>query len=457
MSRWTDPAPAGALWGRTIAELRALYASGVTVTDVVNAAVARSEEVAELNAIVSISATAAAQAAALDALPLEDRGVLHGIPVLIKDNIDVAGERTAAGSPVLAEAPLEEADGVAVERLRAAGAVILGRTTMHEFAWGITSVHPTLPSPVNPYDASLVAGGSSGGSAVAVAVGIAPIALGTDTAGSVRIPAAFCGVTGLKGEWEWIPSEGSIPLAPSLDSFGVLARQVEDAELAACVMAGEQSGELPEVDSLRIGLATDSSWPQLIESHLAAMSWAADALSAAGSIVEPLSVEVGGRRLTPYASFARVQSPQAYAVHTELLGTWPDRKSEYGSEVSPRLENAERMVDSGDCGTTPEIERDLGALLQLVDSVDVVLMPVSAAGPSSVASPDHVGEELLRDTVLPFTAAVNLIGAAAFALPTPVLDPHGIPVSVQLVAGKGDLAGLVAAARAIESERLRTA
>lgn len=453
MSDWVRDPHAGELWGRNVANLQSLYASGATtVSDVIAACLQRAADVEVLGAVASINATALAQAAALDASA--HRGPLYGVPILVKDNLDVAGETTTAGSAVLAGAPVAARDAPCVARLRAAGAVILGRSTMHEFAWGITSRHPSLRSPINPYDAALIAGGSSGGSAAAVAAGIVPIALGTDTAGSVRIPAAWCGVVGLKGAWEWIPSEGSVALAPSLDSVGAIARTVDDAVLACEVMADVGVGSASSLARIRVGLAQDPAWPELSASHAAAMQWAREALEIQGIRVRGVSLEVEDRTMTPYELFGLLQQPEALAVHRDKLATWPAKRASYGEEVAKRLTMAERVVAHDLSSLQPEVERHRARLAEIVTGYDVVLAPVSAAGPSSVDDPERVelGGNLvaLRDTVIAFTAIANLIGVAAISVPSAVIDVHGIPVGIQVIAGAGGLATAVAVARVLE-------
>ena len=158
---------------------------------------------------------------------LRDRGPLHGIPISLKDNIHTAGVRTTAGSKILRDF-IPKQDAVVVAQLKNAGAVFLGKTNMHEFAYGVTSNNPHYGPVRNPWDLSRIPGGSSGGSAAAVAAGLCYGSIGTDTGGSIRIPAALCGVTGLKPTWNRISCEGVVPLSPLLDCTGPLARSVLD-------------------------------------------------------------------------------------------------------------------------------------------------------------------------------------------------------------------------------------
>ncbi len=164
-----------------------------------------------------------------------DRGPLHGIPISLKDNIYTKGFRTTAGSRILKDfTPRHDAEVVVL--LKEAGAVILGKTNMHEFAYGVTSNNPHFGPVHNPYDLARIPGGSSGGSAAAVAAGLCYGSIGTDTGGSIRIPASLCGIIGLKPSWGRISCEGIIPLSPAFDCAGPLARTVGDAAILTGVM-----------------------------------------------------------------------------------------------------------------------------------------------------------------------------------------------------------------------------
>src|SRR5215469_9067384 len=165
---------------------------------------------------------------------------LAGLPVSVKDLFDVAGEATTAGSVALKDAPPAVADAPIVRRLRAAGAVIVGKTNMTEFAYSGVGINPHYGTPGNPYDRARVPGGSSSGAAVSVVDGCAAVAIGTDTGGSVRIPAALCGLVGFKPTQRRVPRDGAVPLSTTLDSIGPLARSVEDCAIVDAILAGEE-------------------------------------------------------------------------------------------------------------------------------------------------------------------------------------------------------------------------
>ena len=223
-----------------VTDLGAGYRSGrFTPVDVVEQALERLLRLEPaLNAFANPMADvvrAQALQATIDLAAGRDLGPLHGIPVAIKDLIEVAGMPTGYGSQVHAPR-MADHDALLVARLRAAGAVIFGKTNLLEYAYGIA--HPAVGQTNNPHDPSRTAGGSSGGSAAAVAAGIVPLAIGTDTGGSIRIPAAYCGIVGLKPSYGLVPLNGVFPLSCSLDHAGPLARNVEDVALALACLAG---------------------------------------------------------------------------------------------------------------------------------------------------------------------------------------------------------------------------
>src|SRR3954447_22225376 len=225
----------------TALELRAGYAArSFSPVEVLDALAARIEaREPAVNAFITLDLDAArAQAQAAEREHAGGRArLLAGIPVAVKDIFDTAGLRTTYGSAIFAD-HVPDRDATAVRRLREAGAVVLGKTLTHEFAWGITSENPHFGPCRNPHDLERVAGGSSGGSAAVLAYGGAPLALGSDTGGSIRIPAAFCGVAGLKPTYGRVSAAGVLPLAPSLDPTGPLARTPADAVLALQAIRG---------------------------------------------------------------------------------------------------------------------------------------------------------------------------------------------------------------------------
>lgn len=347
-------------------------------------------------------------------------GPLAGRTFAVKELFDVADTFTTAGTEVVFIHEPATHDAPAVARLREAGARLAGRTRSHEFAWGITTRHPRLGGTVNPHDPTRIAGGSSGGSAAAVAAGLVDFALGTDTGGSTRIPAAFCGVVGYKPAYGRIPLDGVVPLAPTLDHVGVLARTVADALLVADIAAGDDPVPLPDLTpaaDLRIGVV--------------------------GVDLELPTVDVVHQT---------IQRTEALAVH-RAMGTWPAQAHRYGDDVRARFEAAEAVTaEEADAAYRRRHELIETETERLAD-FDAVLLPTAPCGPSTIDDPDHVvirdGERVpLRDAVMPFTFYANVVGFPAFSVPTGT-DDDGMPVGLQLLAVPARARRLAAAAAAL--------
>lgn len=393
-----------------------------------------------LGAFVAVAADRAlAEAAVLTAEAADGRfrGSLHGVPVAVKDLFDVAGEVTGAGSRVPPTGRPAAADAAAVARLRTAGAVVLGRTRTHEYAWGLTTQHESLGGTRNPYDTDRVPGGSSGGSAAAVAAGVVPLALGTDTAGSIRLPSAWCGLVGHKPTHGSVDLAGCVPLAPGLDCGGALVRTVGDARLAFSVLTGRVLlRRLPSLTGLRIGLPHDPTAAAADRGVAAVIDRALGRASDLGSELAPVGVP--SWELLVRALVA-AQGAESVTYH-RALGHWPDRAADYGSDVRGRLAHAAGLsADTLAAGAADhaEVRRAMGALL---GSVDVLLLPVSGSGPSRVDEPDRVlvdGQPTdLRGQVLPHTLPASLCGLPACSVPVG-LDPDGLPVGLQVVGAAG--------------------
>ncbi len=354
-------------------------------------------------------------------------GPLRGVPVAVKDLFDVAGQVTHAGSQVPAGPPAG-ADAAAVARLRAAGAVVLGRTRTHEYAWGITTQHAVLGGTRNPWDTERVPGGSSGGSAAAVAAGIVPLALGTDTGCSIRLPAAWCGLVGHKPTWGAVPLAGCVPLAPSLDCGGALVRTVEDARLALLVLGGLQLPPAGPVAGLRAGLVRGPATPGVA----AALGAAVDHADALGLALREVALPLADRLAVTYGG---VQGGEALAWH-RATGRWPGHAERYGADVRSYLRRAEtagpeRARAAGELRT--QLRRQVAELFR---GLDVLLLPVAGSGPPRTSSPDTCALGATRDAVLPWTVLANLCGLPACSVPVG-LDEDGLPVGLQVVGPAG--------------------
>ena len=258
------PTHAGYFCGQSIITLAArLRAGSVTSVELTQAALDSIERLnPRLNAFVQVDACVAlAQARKADALLAQglDLGPLHGMPVAVKDNIDTFDYITTYGSAHF-EGFQPDRDALCVHRVREAGAVIIGKTLTHEFAYGPTGDRSLQGAARNPWDARCITGGSSAGSAAAVASGMVPLALGTDTGGSIRIPAALCGTVGFKPSFASVPLDGVFPLASSLDHVGPIANHVEDARLLFEVLAGRACQPAATPRALRVGWITCASF-----------------------------------------------------------------------------------------------------------------------------------------------------------------------------------------------------
>lgn len=303
-----------------------------------------------LRAYVSVcdeAALAAARQAETDVLAGAQRGPLLGVPLALKDLYDTAGVRTTGGSRILGDR-VPPADATVVRRLREAGAIVLGKLNMVEFAYGPEGLNPHYGHARNPWDAAVarMAGGSSSGSAVAVAAGLAPLALGSDTGGSIRIPSSLCGITGLKPTYGRVSRAGVLPLAWSMDHVGPMARTAADCAVALGVMAGYDAADptssvLPvpdypgalsgDVRGLRVGLLRaffcDSATPEV----RAAVEAAAATLQAAGAVVDEVALPSAAQAAA--ASYAIVAS-EALAYHATWLKSRP---RDYDPDVRRRL------------------------------------------------------------------------------------------------------------------------
>jgi aspartyl-tRNA(Asn)/glutamyl-tRNA(Gln) amidotransferase subunit A len=374
---------------------------------------------------------------------------LEGIPVAVKDFFDTVGMRTAVGSSIFRDR-VPATDAEAVRRVREAGGIVIGKTATHEFGWGITTDSASFGPTHNPWAPELVAGGSSGGSAVALATGQTVLAIGSDTGGSIRIPAAFCGVVGMKPTWGRVSCSGAFPLAPSLDHPGAMARTPGDAGLLLDVLAGvspRARRPASSLDGIRVGLCSDL--------HLVALPDAQqDAFAAAEKTVRSLGAEMREVRLPDadriVPTFATIQQAEALHVHRRA-GLWPARAAEYGEDVRGRLRGAETVGLADYLDALEERRQIAWRFATVFAEVDVILTPVAAAGPvpigETTARAVDGAQVPLRDLVMPYTVPQDLAGLPACAVRAG-FDESGLPVAVQFTGAVGadDLVLDVAAA-----------
>jgi len=373
-------------------------------------------------------------------------GPLAGVPIAVKDLFDVAGSVTTAGSRVLRDSPPATRDAPVVARLRRAGAIIVGTTNMTEFAMGGVGINPHYGTPRNPFDrvTGRLPGGSSSGSAVAVADGMVPAAIGSDTAGSIQMPAAFCGITGFKPTARRVPAEGTIPLSPSLDSIGPLAASVACCAIVDAVIAEHGDATL---DDLRLDRMVFAVPQTLVLDDLeppvaSAFDRALATLSAAGaSIVEIPFAELSA---LPTLSFSVVEG---YAWHRELLST---RRETYDPIVAGRFANG-ATVSAADyialCRTRRElIER----CAHVTRGFDAVLMPtLPLVAPPLADFRDNEALWLATNRrMIRNPGIANFLDRCALSIPCH--RPGDAPVALSLMGEHGADRRLLAIGRAVE-------
>jgi amidase len=350
-----------------------------------------------------------------------------GVRLAVKDLIDMAGEVTTAGSRAVADhAEPATHDAACLAGARAAGARIVGKTNLHELAFGVTGINPWFGTPENPLDPARVPGGSSSGSAVAVATGEADIAYGSDSGGSIRIPAACCGTAGLKTTWGRIPTQGVWPLAPSLDTIGPMARDV--AGLVGGMALLEEGFEAGEGRLFRIGRRRVEAEPVV----LAALD---RALAAAGW--EVTEVALPGWEQASAAGLT-VLLAEAWASDREVLRAHPEQ---VGPDVAARLKDGERVGATELAEATTVADRWRAELAEAFRSVDFVVTPTLRILPPTI---DRASDLLAGRYTMP----VNLAGLPALALPVPSEGP--LPASLQLIGPAGSEEGVLAAGLALE-------
>jgi aspartyl-tRNA(Asn)/glutamyl-tRNA(Gln) amidotransferase subunit A len=398
------------------------------------------------------AARAAADAADARAKAGISLGPLDGAIVSIKDLFDVAGEPTRAGSKILAdEAAPATADAPVVRRLRAGGAVIVAKTNMTEFALGAIGANPHFGTPGNPRDRARVPGGSSSGAAVTVGDGMAEIALGSDTGGSVRIPAALCGIVGFKPSRQRVPTAGAFPLSTTLDSIGPLANSVAGCARTFAVMADAVPASedflalepLP-VPGLRLGIAQGFPLEHLDDTVGAAFAAATARLAKAGARLtdEPMPLFDEMRQVNAYGG---VVQPEAYAIHVERLKR---RADAIDPNIRVRLERGGAVTAADYINMLYARERLVRAMDQRLSGLDALIMPTSgivAPKIADVADPTIFAKSntmLLRNT-----SVGNFFDLCGISLPLPAK----LPVGLMLLGRNGADHALLRVAAGIEA------
>jgi aspartyl-tRNA(Asn)/glutamyl-tRNA(Gln) amidotransferase subunit A len=387
-----------------------------------------------LNAFITVTADSAlshASAADVELSRGRRRGPLHGIPVGLKDIIDTAGVRTTAASALFKDR-VPDKDAEVVRRLKSAGAVLLGKLNLHEFAYGGTSLTSYFGAVRNPWKPDHIAGGSSGGSAAAVAAGLCFGALGTDTGGSIRLPAAYCGIVGLKPTYGHVSTRGVLPLAWSLDHVGPMTRTVADAEAVLRAIAGYDpedvtsaqarvselaAGSRPSVSALRVGVPREY-WADLDKDIESAANAAVSHL--AGLIKEIRDVAF------PVAAGDRtaIRAAEAFAYHSPYIAK---DAGLYQPEVLARIRRGADISAPAYIESRRRMDHLRRTPHRVFTEVDLLVMPTVPVPPVSISEPAGEDDVRIRN-VAPF----NLHGLPAISLPCG-FTKSGLPIGLQLV------------------------
>jgi aspartyl-tRNA(Asn)/glutamyl-tRNA(Gln) amidotransferase subunit A len=397
------------------------------------------------------AARAAADAADARARLGVSLGPLDGAIVSIKDLFDVAAEPTRAGSKILAEEAAPAAtDAVIVRRLRAGGAVIVAKTNMTEFAFSGVGANPHFGTPGNPRDRSRAPGGSSAGAPVAVADGMCEISIGTDTGGSVRIPAALCGLVGFKPSRQRVPTDGAFPLSYTLDSVGPIARTVADCARADAVMAGEDFSFAPlgsaALKDLRFGLAEGLPLDRLDDAVAAGFAAAIKRLDGAGARISRQSFSLFDA-MNEVNAKGGISPPEACAVHRDRMRR---RADDIDPNVRARIERGCAVSAADYVDMVRERVRLVAAMNAQLAALDVLLMPTtSIAAPTLAEVADSKVFAARNAALLRNTAIINFFDLCAVSLPAP-LARDSLPVGLMLIARNGQDGRLLSIAAAIE-------
>ncbi|MGY4920661.1 amidase [Streptomyces sp. 900116325] len=438
----------------TISELGLALRRGTTSSvQLVRAALHRIEDRnPTVNAFVLVDAAgalAAAEQADADLAAGRDRGPLHGVPVAVKDLIDIAGLPTTCGSASSFGTVRASEDAEIVARLRRAGAVIIGKTTLHEFAYGATGDRSVHGPSRNPADPERMSGGSSGGSAAAVAAGMVPLALGTDTAGSVRVPAALCGVVGFKPAFGALPVSGIYPLAPTLDHVGLFTATSYDALLASRALTGESPEHTPSSVLRARGETVAWITPEdIAPTDPRVAQIAHDSLTRNGANPYMLSGSLGDTG-DLFRTFSTLQGHEAFAIHAAHLS---GEESLIDPDVLSRLRTGQ-SVSAEQYAAADRARREFRDLvLRLLEKHPVLAMPtVPVIAPQIDQRTVHVGHTTIetRAALLSLTSPWNMAGVPTLSVPVGHVD--GLPVGIQLITDTGDEERLFGIAAGIES------
>ena len=376
------------------------------------------------------------------------RSSVEGLPVSLKDLYDVAGEVTLAGSRILEKNPPAKVDAGAVARLRAAGAVFIGRTNMVEFAFGGVGLNPHYGTPKNPYDRKTgrVPGGSSSGAAVAQADGMCVMALGSDTRGSIRGPSALCGVVGFKPTTRRVPRDGAFPLSYTLDSVGPLSNSVECCAAYDAVLSGDAE-VLPSfpIKGARLLLPRSSALEELDAPVEKAFADSIKKLSKAGAVISDLPVPAFDRQ-SEYFKGGGFAGAEAYYIHRR----WLDRLAEYDPRVGKRVVLGKEISGADYVALgflREEFQKSVGALSA---AFDAILMPTVPCVAPTIEETSRSDEDYFRwnARILRNNGLINFLDGCAVSLPCH--EPGSAPVGLMVCGTAGTDRRLLAVSAAIE-------
>jgi aspartyl-tRNA(Asn)/glutamyl-tRNA(Gln) amidotransferase subunit A len=442
---------------------KALRQRTVSSAELTEAALRRTGETnPKLNAMITVldqSARAQAQAADAELARGADRGPLHGIPVAVKDVFETRGVRTTAGSVIFMH-NVPSRDATVVEKLAAAGAVLVGKTGMHELAYGVTSNNPHFGAVRNPWDTDRIPGGSSGGSGAAVSADMVFMAMGTDTGGSIRIPAAFCGTVGLKPTTGRVSRYGVLPLDFSLDHMGPLTRSVRDAAVTLAAIAGfdprdETSSQEPvgsylpapdcSIRNVRIGLPQNFYLERLdpdVDMAVRRMAATAESL---GARVIPV-------RVPDIEALNTVGRVILLAEASAVMEKYTGNRDQFGADVLSLLDQG-RLLPATDYVNAQRLrrlmQREFAQLWSQIDCLFTPTTPMAAPriGEKTVSLGEFIDDVRLATTR--FVRGINVLGLPAISMPCGA-DRRGLPLGLQIIGRPFDEALILEVAGALE-------